>query len=181
MLLMKTYGNPPSFDIRATGYVDDPDLFYCPTYAKYWKNQLDDSHDPGGYYWWSGYSHCVPGAGWGSGIGCRIEDDNKPIDTGWSNLLLQHVQTTKPAASARPKYRAWVACARMNGPNPVGSPHGNEGMNAVYRDGSVRFITRPNDGWGTLNWFGPTGTEMGNIGDADPFWWHANMETGETY
>ena len=42
------------------------------------------------------------------------------------------------------------------------------GVNALYRDDAVRFVDRPDAGWGEVSW--APGYEVGNIVDGVPFW-----------
>ncbi len=65
-------------------------------------------------------------------------------------------------------YNCWVACFRDNGTNPVESPHENEGVNGVFRDGSVAYAVRPTeDGWPYHNL---SKSESGNKISEAPLW-----------
>ena len=67
-------------------------------------------------------------------------------------------------------FRALVACYRGNGMGPAPfTPHLNDGNNALYFDGAVRFISRPRAGWGFYPW-DATQTELGSMYDDMPYW-----------
>jgi len=148
------------------GYIADPKVLYCPgrTYklqpipgspwTPMWSTWMECNY--------AGYSHCVPNSGfWHNTNGYRAYRRDVEFP-GW------------PWPSDQP-YVTWAACFRADGPNPTESPHANVGVNALYRDDSVRFVARPDKGWGGQSW--NPGYECGNIVDGMPSW----RTLGEAY
>jgi prepilin-type N-terminal cleavage/methylation domain-containing protein len=135
------------------GYVDDLDLLYCPgrTYdepafldgKKYWWGWCvmepgDDWKEKG----YSGYSQCMPGSFNNAPRSIRRSDfEWRP--QGWRDGGWDWMGGGIPERVERLPYVVWAACGR-NWSSHVSSselPHRFTGVNTLYHDGSVRFIS----------------------------------------
>ena len=148
-------------DEHDAAYIDDRKAFFCPG-KKYPGVDMDTAT-------WCGYSYCVPNSGfaWGGTSGERYICYKRDMDhPGWPTWMAGGT----PYGIWAP-YVQWVACERADGTFPPQSPHRNIGANVVYRDASVKFVIRPETGWGNISSLGENfGFEFGNWSDHWPFW-----------
>lgn len=153
LLTINGYLQPrPSTDAR-TAILDCPSRSY------------EEFGPANGYWRWRqiGYSFAVPYSGF---------DSTQPYC--WKLTDYNRVKYWWAPYST---FRALVACYRKSGVGPAPfTPHLNNGINTLYFNGAVRFVTRPRGGWGFYAWDAAQ-TEQGSMYDGDPFWYRAHDTT----
>lgn len=154
--------------VNAVAYTGTRDVLLCP-------GRKHSDHP----YWGQrqiGFSYVVP-------LSCRVHNTRGYVGYRTTDRYIQG----KTIGTARPfkagkwhgqlEWNALMACAISDSGLNAGLPHKNRGANVLYKDGSAKFINRPDTGWGGYSW-NPT-VEVGNVYEFAPFWGIVNKLYGQ--